>query len=119
MTTDAAVIAIVVSLMGGYYFARWRRSEGSLKSAKTLAEGAGKAAWGARRAMLLTGIGIAAVIYLWIHGKGRLRGSRSVLDNDPASRLTAGGDSLASWRAGRRRSAERAKPTRRLARRIS
>jgi len=77
MTTDAAVIAVVVSLMGGYYFARWRRSEGSLKSAKTLTEGAGKAAWGARRAMLLTGLAIAAVIYLWIHGKGRLRAPRS------------------------------------------
>ena len=79
MTTDAAVIAVVVSLMGGYHFARWRRSEGSLKSAKTLTEGAGKAAWGARRAMLLTGLAIAAVIYLWIHGKGHLRESRPVL----------------------------------------
>ena len=79
MTTDAVVIAVVVSLMGGYYFARWRRSEGSLKSAKTLAEGAGKAAWGARRAMLVTGLAIAAVIYLWVHGKGRLHRSRSVL----------------------------------------
>jgi hypothetical protein len=71
MTIGAAVIAIVVAMMGGYYFARWRRSEGSLKSARTLTEGAGKAAWGARRAMLLTGLAIAAAIYLWIHGKGR------------------------------------------------
>jgi hypothetical protein len=79
MTTGAAVIAVVVCLFGGYYFAQWRRSEGSLKSAKTLTEGAGKAAGRARRAMLLVGLVIAAVVYLWIHGKGRLGGSRPVL----------------------------------------
>ena len=71
MTRGAAVIAVVVALMGGFYWARWRRSEGSLKSAKALAEGAGKAAWGARRAMLLAGLAIATVIYLWIRGEGR------------------------------------------------
>jgi hypothetical protein len=71
MTTGAAVIAIVASLIGGYYFAQWRRSEGSLKSAKTLTKGAGKSAWKARRNLLLTGLAIAVVIYLWIHGKGR------------------------------------------------
>jgi hypothetical protein len=71
MTTGAAVIAVVVALFGGYYFAQWRRSEGSLKSAKTLVEGAGKAAGRARRAMLLTGLVIVAVAYLWIHGRGR------------------------------------------------
>jgi hypothetical protein len=79
MTTGAAVIAVVVCLFGGYYFAQWRRSEGSLKSAKTLTEGAGKAAGRARRAMLLVGLVIAVVAYLWIHGKGRLRESRLVL----------------------------------------
>jgi hypothetical protein len=71
MTTSTAVIAIVVSLMGGYYFAQWRRSEGSLKSAKTLTAGAGKGAWRARRNLLVTGLAIAAVIYLWNQGKGR------------------------------------------------
>ena len=79
MTTGAAVIAVVVCLFGGYYFAQWRRSEGSLKSAKTLTQGAGKAAGRARRAMLLVGLVIAAVVYLWIRGKGRLGGSRPVL----------------------------------------
>ena len=54
MTTGAAVIAIVASLMAGYYFAQWRRSEGSLRSAKTLVQGAGKGAWKARRNLLLT-----------------------------------------------------------------
>jgi hypothetical protein len=67
MTTGAAVIAIVASLVGGYYFAQWRRSEGSLKSAKTLKEGAGKGAWRARRNLLLTSLAIAGVIYLWTH----------------------------------------------------
>jgi hypothetical protein len=71
MTTGAAVIAVVASLMGGYYFAQWRRSEGSLRSSKALADGAGKAVWKARRNMLLAGLAIAAVTYLWIHGKGR------------------------------------------------
>ena len=70
MTTGAAVIAVVASLMSGYYYAQWRRSEGSLRSSKALAKGAGKAAWKARRNMLLTGLAVTAVIYLWIHGKG-------------------------------------------------
>jgi hypothetical protein len=65
MTTGAAVIAIVASLMVGYYFAQWRRSEGSLKSAKALVAGAGRGAWKARRNLLLTGLAIAFVIYLW------------------------------------------------------
>ena len=71
MTTGAAVIAIVASLMGGYYFAQWRRSEGSLRSAKTLAQGAGKSVRKARRNLLLTGLAIAVVIFLWNHGLRR------------------------------------------------
>lgn len=65
------MVAVVVSLMAGYYFARWRRSEGSLKSAKALAEGAAKAAWQARLAIVLTGLVVLAVIDLWFRGKGR------------------------------------------------
>jgi hypothetical protein len=65
MTTGAAVIAIVASLLAGYYFAQWRRSEGSLRSAKALVKGAGQGAWKARRNLLLTGLAIAVVIYLW------------------------------------------------------
>jgi hypothetical protein len=71
MTTGAAVIAIVAALLAGYYFAMWRRSEGSLKSAKTLAQGAGKGAWKARRNVLLTGLAIVAAIYLWARSQGR------------------------------------------------
>ena len=70
MTTGAAAVAIVASLLGGYYFAQWRRSEGSLKSAKTLAQGAGKSVWKARRNLLLTALAIGVVLYLWTHGKG-------------------------------------------------
>ena len=71
MTTGAAVIAIVAALAAGYYFAMWRRSEGSLKSAKTLAKGAGQSVWKARRNLLLTGLAIAVAIYLWAHSQGR------------------------------------------------
>ena len=71
MTTGAAVIAVVVALFGGYYFAQWRRSEGSLRSAKGLVDGAGKAVWKARGKLLLTGLAIAVLIYLWNHGLGR------------------------------------------------
>jgi len=71
MTTGAALIAIVAALVLGYYFAQWRRSEGSLRSAKTLAGGARKAVWKARRNLLLTGLAIAVLIYVWSHGLGR------------------------------------------------
>jgi hypothetical protein len=70
MTTGAAVVAIVAALIGGYYFAQWRRSEGSLKSAKSLSKGAGKSAWKARRNLLLTCLAIGVVIYLWTQGTG-------------------------------------------------
>jgi len=71
MSTGAAVIAIVAALAGGYYFAMWRRSEGSLKSARTLADGAGKSVWKARRNLVLAGVAILVLIYLWSHGLGR------------------------------------------------
>ena len=65
------MIAVVFALFGGYYFAQWRRSEGSLKSAKGLVDGAGKAVWKARGKLLLTGLAIVVFIYLWNHGMGR------------------------------------------------
>ena len=71
MSTGAALIAIVAALVLGYYFAQWRRSEGSLWSAKGLVDGAGKAVWKARGKLLLTGLAIAVLIYLWNHGLGR------------------------------------------------
>ena len=71
MSTGAALIAIVAALVLGYYVAQWRRSEGSLRSAKGLVDGAGKAVWKARGKLLLTGLAIAVLIYLWNHGLGR------------------------------------------------
>ena len=71
MSTGAALIAILAALVLGYYFAQWRRSEGSLKSAKGLVNGAGKAVWKARGKLLLTGLAIVVLFYLWNHGLGR------------------------------------------------
>ena len=42
MTQTAAVVAVVVSLMLGYYWARWRRAEGSAKATRALADAAGR-----------------------------------------------------------------------------
>jgi ABC-type amino acid transport system permease subunit len=71
MTTDAAALAVIVALMVGYYFARWRRAETSLKVNKTLADAAGKTAWKARGVMLLVGAVLWAVIDAWLRGVGR------------------------------------------------
>jgi hypothetical protein len=43
MTPIAATVAIFVALMAGYYWARWRRAEASLRTAKGQADAAGKA----------------------------------------------------------------------------
>ena len=42
MTAIAATVAIFVALMVGYYWARWRRAETSLRAAKSQADAAGK-----------------------------------------------------------------------------
>jgi hypothetical protein len=77
MTADAAVVAVVISLMVGYYFARWRRSEASLKSARALTDGAGKAAWRARWAILFVALALWVVVDMWFRGKGRLLRTRA------------------------------------------
>ena len=69
MTSDAAVVAVIVALMTGYYFARWRRWEGSAKSARVLADAASRAAWKARGAMLLVGVALYVVLHLWLKGR--------------------------------------------------
>jgi ABC-type amino acid transport system permease subunit len=71
MTRDAAALAVIVALMVGYYFARWRRAETSLKANKVLADAAGRTAWRARGVMLLVAAALWAIIYAWLHGKGR------------------------------------------------
>jgi len=71
MTKGAAVIAVVLALMVGYYWARWRRAEGSAKSAKAMADGAGKTVWRARGSMLLVAVAVYVALTLWFHGQGR------------------------------------------------
>ena len=69
MTQEAAAVAVIVALMLGYYFARWRRWEGSAKSARVLADAASKAAWKARGAMLLVGVAVYVVLHAWLGGR--------------------------------------------------
>lgn len=69
MTRDAAAVAVIVSLMLGYYFARWRRWEGSAKSSRALADAAGRAAWRARGMMLLVGVAVYVALHLWLRGR--------------------------------------------------
>jgi len=71
MTADAAALAVIIALMIGYYFARWRRAETSLRTNKAFAEASGRVAWRARGAMLLVGIALWAIIDLWFRGRGR------------------------------------------------
>jgi len=71
MTRDAAALAVIIALMVGYYFARWRRAETSLKVNKTLADAAGKTAWRARGVMLLVAAALWAIIDAWLRGSGR------------------------------------------------
>ncbi len=61
-------MAVIVSLMLGYYWARWRRWEGSAKSARALADAARRQAWKARGMILLVGVAVYAVIHLWLKG---------------------------------------------------
>lgn len=74
MSKDAAVIAVVLALMVGYCWARWRRAENGVKTAQALVDGAGKTAWRARGVMLLVGVGVYAAIAMWFRGQGRLAG---------------------------------------------
>jgi multisubunit Na+/H+ antiporter MnhB subunit len=69
MTQTAAVVAVVVALMLGYYWARWRRWEGSAKSARALADAAGRQVWKARGAMLLVGVAVYVALHLWLRGR--------------------------------------------------
>jgi hypothetical protein len=69
MTRDAAAVAVIVALMLGYYWARWRRWEGSAKSARALADAASKQAWRARGMIALVGVAVYVVIHLWLKGK--------------------------------------------------
>jgi len=69
MTRDAAAVAVIVSLMLGYYWARWRRAEGSARSARALADAAGRQAWRARGMIALVGVAVYVALHLWLRGK--------------------------------------------------
>jgi hypothetical protein len=71
MTPVAATVAIFVALLLGYFFARWRRAEASLKSAKALADTAGQAAWRFRALVVLVAAAVYVVLHLWLGGRGR------------------------------------------------
>lgn len=72
MSKTAAVVAIVIALMVGYYWARWRRAEATSKLAKAGANTAGKAVWRARGMIVLVAAALYVVLRLWFHGRGRL-----------------------------------------------
>jgi len=69
MTRDAAAVAVIVALMLGYYWARWRRWEGSAKSARALADAAGRQVWKARGMMVLVGVAVYVLLHLWLGGR--------------------------------------------------
>lgn len=71
MTSMAAVVAVVVALAVGFYWARWLRGERSLRGAKRDHDAAGRGAWAARRVMILVAAVLVLVVRAWLQGKGR------------------------------------------------
>ena len=71
MDADAATIAIVVSLAVGYYFARWRRWERSVRGAKRDYDGAKTNRTRARGIMLFVAVFAIVALRAWLHGSGR------------------------------------------------
>jgi hypothetical protein len=71
MTSVAAVVAVVVALAVGFYWARMLRAERSLRGAKRDHAAAGRAAWAARRVMILVAAVLVLVVRAWLQGKGR------------------------------------------------
>jgi NADH:ubiquinone oxidoreductase subunit 2 (subunit N) len=71
VSSYAAVVAIAVSLLGGFYYARWLRAERSLKGAKRDKGAAGKNAWTARLVLAFVAVVLVAAVRAWLAGKGR------------------------------------------------
>jgi hypothetical protein len=71
MTPIAATVALFVAVMVGYYWARWRRAEASLRTAKGRADAAGKAAWRSRGLIILLAATVDVVLHAWFGGRGR------------------------------------------------
>jgi hypothetical protein len=62
MTTGAAVVGIVVALLAGYWWARWRRAETANRTARATASAGGRQVWRARVAMLIIGLVIFEIL---------------------------------------------------------
>ncbi|HEX9354512.1 MAG TPA: hypothetical protein VF933_11940 [Streptosporangiaceae bacterium] len=69
MTRDAAAVAVIVALLLGYYWARWRRAEASAKGSRLLAEAASRAAWRARGMIVLVGVAVYVALHTWLGGR--------------------------------------------------
>lgn len=67
----AAVVAVVIALAVGFYWARLLRAERSLRGAKRDHAVAGRGAWAARRVMILVAAVLVLVVRAWLQGKGR------------------------------------------------
>ena len=70
MTKDAAVVVAVVCLALGWYFRKWLVAEDDAAGARQKAAAAGRAAWKARKAMLVAGFVAWAAFTAWTHGHG-------------------------------------------------
>jgi hypothetical protein len=71
MPAGAAVIAIVIALLVGNYWARWRRAEATKRLAKAAAGNASKGVWRARGVMLLIALVLFLVLDVWFRSRGR------------------------------------------------
>jgi hypothetical protein len=69
MTREAAAVAVIVALLLGYYWARWRRAEASAKGNRLLAEAAQRAAWRARGMIVLVGVAVYVALHTWLGGR--------------------------------------------------
>lgn len=69
MTREAAAVAVIVALLLGYYWARWRRAEASAKGNRALAEAASRAAWRARGMIALVLVAVYVALHLWLKGQ--------------------------------------------------
>ena len=60
MTSLAAVLAVVVALAVGIYYARWLRAERSLRGAKRDHSAAGRGTWRQGRVMIFVAVILGA-----------------------------------------------------------
>jgi hypothetical protein len=71
VTRDAAAVAVIVALLGGWYGRMWLEREGDRRVTRTRAANAMKAVWKARGVIVVVGIVVAVTVNMWLHGRGR------------------------------------------------